>query len=89
MVDVGYINITLQTDRTQDHKSVIQDLRIPNGLTVKQLLVQLIDAMGSESIDLIPDERNVIRVVNKAIVLSDDDVLSDYPITNGDVIEVL
>lgn len=47
------------------------------------------DALGAESIELTPDERNVIRVVNKEIVLSDDDVLADYPITNGDVIEVL
>ncbi|WP_263863231.1 hypothetical protein [Furfurilactobacillus rossiae] len=36
-----------------------------------------------------PDDRNMIRVVNKGLLLSDDDILDDFAIASGDVIEVL
>ncbi|MGV0167240.1 EsaB/YukD family protein [Furfurilactobacillus sp. WILCCON 0119] len=87
--DSNYINVTLKTDHTADRGLVNIDLRIPNRLTVRQLLTQLIDAMAAQAVTLTPDDRNMIRVINKALVLSDDDVLADFPVTNGDVIEVL
>lgn len=85
----NYINITVKTDKTADRALINKDLRIPNKLTVKQTLTQLIDALGAESVTLRPDDRNMIRVVNKGLLLSDDDTLDDFAIASGDVIEVL
>ncbi|KRL52526.1 EsaB/YukD family protein [Furfurilactobacillus rossiae] len=85
----NYINITVKTDKTADRALINKDLRIPNKLTVKQTLTQLIDALGAESVTLRPDDRNMIRVVNKGLLLSDDDILDDFAIASGDVIEVL
>ena len=82
----NYINITVKTDKTADRALINKDLRIPNKLTVKQTLTQLIDALGAESVTLRPDDRNMIRVVNKGLLLSDDDILDDFAIASGDVI---
>ncbi|MCK1205663.1 EsaB/YukD family protein [Streptococcus uberis] len=73
-----HINITLIMGEEA------RDLRIPVKITVKQLITELDGIFGR------PLDRNKyqLKVVNKGILLAENDVLARYPITNGDCIMI-
>jgi uncharacterized ubiquitin-like protein YukD len=77
-----HINITLLYQAQQD-KSV--DLRIPNNITVYRFIRELNQIFNKEK-DI---KKYQIKVLNKGILLDEEKKLKDYPITNGDIIEVL
>ncbi|WP_010532265.1 EsaB/YukD family protein [Lentibacillus jeotgali] len=62
------------------------DLRIPVQLSVKQLLIDLIDTLKIGRLD---SSRCAVKVITKGLVLADDDMLIDYPVTDGDILTVL
>ncbi|GAE94505.1 secretion accessory protein EsaB/YukD [Gracilibacillus boraciitolerans JCM 21714] len=62
------------------------DLKIPVHISVKQLLQ---DVMAALKISDIQEVKSVIKVKTKGLVLADDDMLIDYPVTNGDILTVL
>lgn len=63
----------------------LYDLRIPVQITVKKVLMNLIETLR------IANEVNkyVIKIKTKGLILMDDDVLTDYPIANGDILTVI
>ncbi len=62
------------------------DLRIPRYQTVKQLLINLEQTIPVP----VPENQSfIIKVLTKNIVLAADDELSDYPVTNGDILAVI
>ncbi|WP_416151679.1 EsaB/YukD family protein [Salipaludibacillus sp. HK11] len=64
------------------------DLRIPTQISVKQLLLDIIHILKLNDVD-VKESRSVIKIKTKCIVLADDDMLIDYPVTTGDVLTVL
>lgn len=62
------------------------DLRIPTRLSVKQLLVEVMETLKLETPK---NMRCAIKVKTKEILILDDDMLIDYPITDGDILTVL
>lgn len=62
------------------------DLRIPNHQSIKYLLKNLVETLNIGNYD---QSRCVIKVINKSIVLTDNDRLIDYKVTDGDVLQVL
>jgi uncharacterized ubiquitin-like protein YukD len=77
-----HINITLlyqeQSDKTMD-------LRIPNNITVYRFIRELNQIFNREK-NL---KKYQIKVLNKGLLLDEEKKLKDYPITSGDIIEVL
>ncbi|MBM7541135.1 EsaB/YukD family protein [Amphibacillus cookii] len=61
------------------------DLRIPVHITIKQLIINIADALRLESKTLAP----AIRVKTKEIMMMDDDMLTDYPIATGDILTII
>lgn len=83
MIKQTHINVTI--DFTNWNYTVY-DLRIPNQLTVKQLLLNLQEALD---IRMPRNGRHAMKVTTKQLFIADDDSFIDYPITDGDVITVL
>lgn len=79
----SHINITI--DFTSWNKGSY-DLRIPIHLTVKQLLIHL-----SETLEIPFPEKSLftIKIATKSLLLADDDYISDYAVTDGDMFIVL
>ncbi len=79
----SHVNVTFDFSRWGGGQF---DLRIPRYQTVKQLLLNI-----EQTIPLpVPKEQTfIIKVVTKNIVLASDDELSQYPVTNGDILAVL
>lgn len=77
-----HINITLYFQR-QPEKKV--DLRIPKHISVYQLLKEINTIFQIEK----QTAKYQIKVRNKGRLLDEEQKLSDYPITDGDIIEVL
>lgn len=61
------------------------DLRIPKHITVKQLIPMVMEILHIEQ----ADTQAAIKITTKKLVLSDDDYLADYPITDGDILVIL
>lgn len=71
-----HINITLDMGETS------KDLRIPLKISVKQLVM---DSIFSRT------ERRTkyqLRVINKGILLGENDILAHHPVTTGDRIRI-
>lgn len=77
-----HINVTLlyQTNREK-----MVDLRIPNNITVFRFIRELNQIFGKEK-DV---KKYQIKVLNKGLLLDEEQKLKDFPITDGDIIEVL
>lgn len=75
------INITVHYGHEQ-----AADLRIPINVSVNQLIQAV-----TEALDIQADYTDSfqIRVTDKQLLLSDNQRVSDYPITNGDIIELI
>lgn len=83
MVKQTHINVTMNFTNWNNN---VYDLRIPNQLTVKQLLLNVQEALD---IHMPRNGRHAVKVTTKQLFLADDDSLIDYPITDGDIITVL
>ncbi|MFV8828653.1 EsaB/YukD family protein [Alkalihalobacterium sp. APHAB7] len=83
MAKSSHINVTIDFHHWGGG---VYDLRIPVQLTVKQLLLSV-----SETLNLQQSDSSVwaIKVVTKKLLITDDDSLNDYPITDGDILQVL
>ncbi|HEK9103054.1 hypothetical protein KFD70_14535 [Bacillus pfraonensis] len=78
-----HINVTVDFHKWNGNT---YDLRIPNHQSVKYLLKNLIETLNIEQYDT---SNHVIKVVNKSLLLTDDDRLVDYQITDGDILQVI
>ncbi|WP_106496019.1 EsaB/YukD family protein [Lentibacillus sp. Marseille-P4043] len=79
-----HIDVTI--DFTSRRDAGLYDLRIPVQLTVKQLLLNVIDTLKLGPTD---SSAYTIKIITKNLLLADDDMLMDYPITDGDILTVL
>lgn len=77
----SHINVTVKVTVTQQQS----DMRIPTAITVRQLVEELLAIFN---ITVKPASYR-IKVCNKQLLLTDLDRLEDYPITDGDRIELL
>ncbi|SDZ50458.1 Uncharacterized ubiquitin-like protein YukD [Evansella caseinilytica] len=84
MVKDTHINVTM--DFTNWHGGGIYDLRIPVHVSVKQLLLSMMEILHVERAE---GSLCALKVITKDILISDDDSLIDYPITDGDILKVL
>ncbi len=78
-----HINITVDFSNWNSGK---YDLRIPIQLTVKQLLLNLMETLD---IPMLDQSLFAIKVQTKQLLLADDDYLHHFPVTDGDVLIVL
>lgn len=85
MAQVTHINVTVDfSKRINNGKQY--DLRIPVQLNVKQLLQYLMDTLN---LDYSVNSRSVIKVLTKNLLIADDDNLTDFPVTDGDILLIL
>ncbi|WP_321388957.1 EsaB/YukD family protein [uncultured Enterococcus sp.] len=77
-----HINITLVYS---DNRGKIVDLRIPSNITVYRFIRELNQIFGRNK----ALKKYQLKVLNKGILLSEEQRIKDYPITDGDIIEVL
>ena len=77
-----HINVTIKY--VNDDK--LHDLRVPTDMTVQQFIQVVTRAL---KISLLDDTNNKIRVVNKDLVLFDTQRIAEYPVSTGDIIEIL
>jgi uncharacterized ubiquitin-like protein YukD len=85
MAQNTHINVTVDfSKRIPNGKQY--DLRIPVQLTVKQLLQYVMDTLN---LDYRSNSRCVIKILTKNLLISDDDYLTDFPVTDGDVLHIL
>ncbi|MGE6260581.1 EsaB/YukD family protein [Heyndrickxia sporothermodurans] len=78
-----HINVTVDFDKWGEGRF---DLRVPVHQPIKQLLANLVDTLN---LDLKIIALFAIKVPSKQLLLTDDDRLIDYPVTNGDILVVL
>ncbi|WP_026571202.1 EsaB/YukD family protein [Sediminibacillus terrae] len=79
-----HINVTMDFSK-RINGGGIYDLRIPSQLSVKQLLQYVMETLNLAY----EDSRSSIKVVTKDLLIADDDMVSDYPVTDGDILLVL
>ena len=76
-----HINVTI---RYYNEKETY-DLRVPTNLTTQQFVQTISKAVKHE---LINEEQFRVRVLNKGFVLFDTQRVHEYPVSDGDVIEI-
>lgn len=62
------------------------DVRIPLHQPIKQLLENLMETLN---LDITKASLFAVKIPDKELLLTDDDRLVDYPVTNGDILIVL
>lgn len=80
----SHIDVTV--DFTANQQDTVYDLRIPVQISVKQLLLDISDTLKLAPLE---NSRCAIKVWNKGLLLTDDDLLMDYPVTDGDILTIL
>lgn len=85
MSQKSHINVTIDLSRVMDKGENAYDLRIPIQLTVKQLIKNVMEALKLQENTIY----STIKVVNKNLLLADDDFLANYPVTDGDIFAIL
>ncbi|EIA21332.1 YukD family protein [Listeria fleischmannii 1991] len=83
MVKQTHLNVTVDFTKWGESQ---KDLRIPAHQPIKALILNLAETLKFE---LGSDTKYSLKATNKGILLSDDDKLTDYPITDGDILEIL
>lgn len=63
------------------------DLRIPREVSVERLKILLVQALNANKIDLPHDFS--LKVLNKPLRLTANNLLADYPLGDGDQIAVI
>ncbi|GAA0303972.1 putative ubiquitin-like protein YukD [Gracilibacillus halotolerans] len=80
----SHINVTIHFEQADAETSY--DLRIPVHISIKQLLLDLMETLHISN----PEQyQTVLKVKTKGMILADDDILADFPVTNGDILTVL
>ncbi len=74
-----HLNITLV------YRDKNMDLRIPQAITVFQLVKELSAIFSAEMLG----KKVQLKVINKGFLLNEKARISDYAIANGDILEVL
>lgn len=74
-----HINITLLS------KGKEIDLRIPSKIEVRKLVKELDGIFGQAQ----PRRKYELRVKNKGLILDEGKVLAHYPVTTGDILEIV
>lgn len=82
MKQLTHINVTIDFSKWGEG---IYDLRIPVQQTVKALIINLVETLKLHDSAL---ETFTIKARNKDLLLADDDRLIDFPITDGDILEI-
>ncbi|MBP2099121.1 EsaB/YukD family protein [Enterococcus rivorum] len=77
-----HINITLLYQGNKDKSA---DLRIPRNISVYRFVREINQIFGRPK-DL---KKYQLKIINKGILLDEEKKLKQYPITDGDIIEVL
>ena len=80
----SHINVTIHFDNADTSSKY--DLRIPVYISIKQLLIDLLTTLHIPNPEVY---HSVMKVKTKGLVLADDDMLADFPVTNGDILTVL
>ncbi|GIO23678.1 EsaB/YukD family protein [Oceanobacillus sp. J11TS1] len=78
-----HVNVTVDFTKWGENT---YDLRIPLQISVKQLLLNLTETLKIERRDR---TLSALKITTKDILLTDDDSLIDYPVSNGDILKVL
>lgn len=85
MAQMTHINVTVDfSKRIQNGQQI--DLRIPVQLTVKQLIPYIMETLN---LDYSTNSKSVIKVTTKNLLLADEDHLTDFPVTDGDILQIL
>jgi len=84
MMGNTHINVTI--DFSKKGYGAAYDLRIPVQISVKQLLLSVMETLKLRSEN---ESLFAIKVITKNILIADDDLLMDYPVTDGDILTVL
>lgn len=79
----SHINVTVDFRNCSDG---VYDLRIPAHQPIKQLLLNLFETL---QLDMTKVTRYAVKIPTKKLLLTDDDRLEDYPVTDGDILIVL
>lgn len=77
-----HINITLFYQGNRENR---MDLRMPNTITVYKFIREL-NQIFNRNKEL---KKYQLKVVNKGLILDEEKRLNDFPVTTGDIIEVL
>lgn len=77
-----HINVTLLYQGNKEKKA---DLRIPRNISVYRFVREINQIFGRPK----EQKKYQLKVINKGILLDDEKKLKQYPITDGDIIEVL
>ncbi|MBC2002607.1 hypothetical protein HCA78_02420 [Listeria booriae] len=80
-----HINVTVDFSEWQEN--AIYDLRIPAHQPVRQLIVNLAETLGLSQ-RLSEHQRFVIKISNKSMVVSDDELLLNHDVTDGDILAI-
>lgn len=80
------IHIDVTIDFTLVGNGGTYDLRIPIQVSVKHLLLDVVETLRLSELK---ESRCTIKVMTKGLLLADDDILIDHPVTNGDILTVL
>ncbi|WP_040205560.1 EsaB/YukD family protein [Neobacillus jeddahensis] len=83
MPNQTHVNVTVDFGKWDQGQ---YDVRIPVYQPIKQLLVNLAETLN---LDLTKASLFAVKVAHKELLLTDDDRLIDYPVTNGDLLLVL
>lgn len=78
-----HVNVTVDFSKWSKGR---YDVRIPAHQSIKHLLGNLIETLN---LDITKVSLFAIKVPDKELLLTDDDRLVDYPVTNGDILLVL
>ena len=74
-----HINITLLSGDTK------MDMRIPCTLESRKLIRELDQILGKTD----ARKKYELRIKNKGLILDEGKVLSNYPVTTGDILEIV
>lgn len=77
-----HINISLYYQRNDGQ---LIDLRIPKRISTYQLIKEINKIFGAPDFNY----KYQIKIKNKGILLDGNQMIQEYPVTNGDIIEVL
>ncbi|MEX2803495.1 EsaB/YukD family protein [Streptococcus sp. H31] len=75
----SHINITIL------NKGKRADIRLPENMEVSHLIKELDTIFNQTQVR----KKYQIRVVNKGLILDEGKVLKDYPVTTGDLLEIM
>ncbi len=83
MPSASHVNVTVDFSKWGKGR---YDVRIPVHQPLKLLLLNLAETLN---FDISKASSFAVKLPHKGLLLTDDDRLTDYPVTNGDILLVL